>query len=198
MTGMNMKDSHSCGGAADGNAQDLTPAMTALVARTRDILSRGTDGKSMEALEKAVAAAMHAPDLLTPAQKECAAACYRRHVVHVDKTVPFTILSLVWRPGQKTPVHGHRAWCAVGIAQGGIDVETFHCREDGTLEKKETIPCRVGATCIETPGDGDIHRLSNGSHGLAVSLHIYGLDLTEDPAQINVIFDEALCQGGQP
>lgn len=172
------------------------PGLCTLIERTKQALADGACESAMAELEDAIVAAIKDKDLLTPAQKEGGDKCYHRHILHADKETPFTILSLVWRPGQASPIHGHRAWCAVGIAEGCLRVETFLPCPDGTLDKDGEIECRAGATCIEKPDESDVHRLSNCGNDTAVSIHIYGFDLSNDPAQINEVFDDSLWLGG--
>jgi 3-mercaptopropionate dioxygenase len=54
------------------------------------------------------------PDLLRDISCPCSPDRYVRHLLHAAED--HTILALVWRPGQMSPVHGHHSWCALGIA----------------------------------------------------------------------------------
>ena len=81
---------------------------------------------------------------------------------------------MVWRPGQKTVIHDHIAWCVFGVLQG-VEYETLY-RADGDHLTE------IGRTANQT-GDvsgfappGDIHRVHNTGDETAISLHIYGAD----------------------
>ena len=71
----------------------------------------------------AVAAAM--PDLLTPELRAPRAGCYARHTIAADPAGRFTLLSIVWGPGQFTPPHAHDAWCAYAVAENTL-TETLY------------------------------------------------------------------------
>ena len=55
---------------------------------------------------------------------------YARRLIHADPDGRFCVLSLVWIPGQASPVHAHRAWCALGVHCGELE-ESFFALADG-------------------------------------------------------------------
>jgi hypothetical protein len=76
---------------------------------------------------RAVAAALKPflglPDLLCHMSCPCSPDRYVRHLLHAG--ADYTVLALVWRPGQMSPVHGHRSWCALGIHHGCMTETLF-------------------------------------------------------------------------
>ena len=52
------------------------------------------------------------PDLLTDEQRLGSPDGYRSHTLHVEPDGSFSIVDLVWRPGQLTRIHDHITWCA--------------------------------------------------------------------------------------
>jgi predicted metal-dependent enzyme (double-stranded beta helix superfamily) len=98
---------------------------------------------------------------------------YRTHLVHAEADGSFSIAAMVWRPGQQTPVHDHVAWCVTGVIQG-IEYEEIFDAALRPVERRENPP---GTVCGFAP-PGDIHRVRNCGTGVAVSMHIYGADLT--------------------
>ena len=50
-------------------------------------------------------------DLLTPEQREGDPDRYRQHVLHAEPDGSFSVVALVWLPGQRTAVHDHVSWC---------------------------------------------------------------------------------------
>jgi predicted metal-dependent enzyme (double-stranded beta helix superfamily) len=38
---------------------------------------------------------------------------------------PFSIIAVVWRPGQLTRIHDHMTWCVFGVIQGVEHEELF-------------------------------------------------------------------------
>jgi predicted metal-dependent enzyme (double-stranded beta helix superfamily) len=47
------------------------------------------------------------PSILTPQQRAGDPERYRSHVLHAEPDGSFSIVGLVWRPGQVTPIHDH-------------------------------------------------------------------------------------------
>jgi len=106
---------------------------------------------------------------------------YRQYVLHVEPGGVFTIAALVWLPGQKTPIHDHVSWCTVGVYQG-CEFEVQYACSDAS---PKSPPAVLGSTFHKagevqalSPGS-DIHAVENPGPGIAISLHIYGADLSE-------------------
>ena len=58
------------------------------------------------------------PDVLTAEQRLGSPDGYRSHTLHVEPDGSFSIIALVWRPGQVTRIHDHMTWCVFGVIQG--------------------------------------------------------------------------------
>src|SRR6185437_16108811 len=58
------------------------------------------------------------PDLLSPRQLAGDPAGYQSHLVHAEPDGSFSVVVMVWRPGQVTPVHDHLSWCVTAVLQG--------------------------------------------------------------------------------
>ena len=43
---------------------------------------------------------------------------YRQYLLHCDPLERFCVVSFVWGPGQRTPVHNHTVWGLVGMLRG--------------------------------------------------------------------------------
>ncbi|WP_458214925.1 cysteine dioxygenase [Paracidovorax citrulli] len=115
--------------------------------------------------------------MLTPEQREGSADHYVRHLVHADPLGRFSAMLLVWRPGQWSPVHGHRTWCAYRVLQGAL--RERHYRWDPSAGA--AVPCggadRPAGSLICVPaGLGHIHAFGNEGDAVAVSLHLYGVE----------------------
>jgi 3-mercaptopropionate dioxygenase len=59
-----------------------------------------------------------AADILTPAQRAGDPLSYQCHLLHAEADGSFSVVALVWRPGQATPVHDHVTWCVMAVIQG--------------------------------------------------------------------------------
>ena len=190
------------GGSGSGALDSVSPPIQAFVQTMEAVLGDVAEGRAGEAdigpaAMNALAEVLAAPDLLTTAQCQGAADCYRRHLLYADPQGRFTALCLVWRPGQASVVHGHTAWCTVGVVSGVAHEERFDVVEDEDeggvravhLEGRDADH-RPGAVLMTRPGPDGVHRISNRGPDDLVSIHVYGRDLTVDPTLINVVYDE--------
>ena len=64
-------------------------------------------------------------DVLTAEQRLGSPDGYRGHTLHVEPDGSFSIVGLVWRPGQITRIHDHVTWCVFGVIQGVEHEELF-------------------------------------------------------------------------
>lgn len=145
-------------------------------------LARGGDAASA-----ARAAAQRLPQLLanrsllTAEQRRADHEGYAQHLLHVDPEGRFSVVALVWQPGQSTPVHDHVAWCVVGVYEGE-ELETRYRVEAGGGGPR---PVPTGAerhlrgevVWLLPDGEGDLHRVSNPTDRTAISIHVYGADI---------------------
>ncbi|CAG9183491.1 hypothetical protein LMG23992_05001 [Cupriavidus laharis] len=115
---------------------------------------------------------------------------YARHLVYADPLARFSAMLLVWRPGQSSPVHGHRTWCAYRVLRGTLserhyqwDPATQRATQTGSAER------RAGATFSVPAGLQHIHALGNASDAIAVSLHLYGVDQDQISTGVNLLVE---------
>ena len=114
-----------------------------------------------------------AADVLTPAQRLGSPDGYRSHTLHVEPDGSFSVVGLVWRPAQITRIHDHITWCAFAVIQGVEHEELFDA--DGTMMGRSEN--HVGDVSGFAP-PGDIHRVHNTGEETAISIHVYGTDVT--------------------
>lgn len=131
------------------------------------------------------------PGLLDDDHCLCQPETYRRHVLYADPKKRFTILALVWRPGHVTPVHGHRAWGAVGVYEGRPNVALFDCPQDEAGERrpvlKSDVACGPGDVTHVHAGYDDVHKIYNATEERIITIHVYGRDLVQEPESINLL-----------
>lgn len=161
-----------------------TERLDALVKDVREAVGRGLppDVTAYLVGEK-LAPHLGAPDLLAPAQYEGDPDDYRQHLLHAETDGSFSIVALVWLPGQATPVHDHVSWCVTGVHQGEEHERRYRlvpaepAGGSARLVATEDVVNPEGSVCGFAP-PGDIHRVWNGGEGKAVSLHLYGADIS--------------------
>ena len=124
------------------------------------------------------------PDVLTPEQRLGSPDGYRSHTLHVEPDGSFSIIALVWRPGQVTRIHDHLTWCVFGVIQGVEHEELF----DADLNLVGESDNHVGDVSGFAP-PGDIHRVHNTSGTTAISIHVYGTDVTRTGSSVRRYYD---------
>ena len=148
--------------------------LSPLVAGTRTAVERRADWDETAQLVTAqLRRHLPTPDVLTPEQRLGSAEDYCAHNLHVEPDGSFSIVALVWRPGQITRVHDHVSWCVLGVIQGVEHEELF----DADLNVIGESENHVGHVSGFAP-PGDIHRVHNTADTTAISIHIYGTDVT--------------------
>jgi predicted metal-dependent enzyme (double-stranded beta helix superfamily) len=128
------------------------------------------------------------PSLLEARHCEPADDRYRQHLVHVHPAGRYSIVALVWRPGQATPIHDHRCWCVVGVWRGLERETTYDLRDDSRspyLVKRKSVHSAPGEVSVLVPPQEDIHRVENSGTELAISIHVYGDDISVLGSSIN-------------
>ena len=105
----------------------------------------------------------------------------RRVVLHAEPT--FSVQAVVWAPGHSTAVHDHRSWCAFRVLAGSVEEARYRRDRDGIgLVARTVLP--VGETTGFAPPD-DIHSVGNVGSIVAVTLHVYGVDLGDGGSAVS-------------
>lgn len=159
-----------------------TPGTTldSLIAGVRAAVRASADPATVaEGVADALRASIAAPGLLAAEQLVPDPTHYRQHVLHVEPDGSFSIVALVWLPGQATPIHDHVSWCVVGVRQGNEHEVVYRLVEaDGASWLEQTgVSTNVTGSVAALVPPGDIHHVANQGDDLAVSLHVYGADI---------------------
>jgi predicted metal-dependent enzyme (double-stranded beta helix superfamily) len=129
------------------------------------------------------------PEILTGDQREGDPAGYLSHLLHTEPDGSFSIVAMVWLPGQVTPVHDHVTWCVFGVLQGAEHEELFALADNGgRLVRVGSAENQTGQVSGFAP-PGDIHRVRNIGRGVTISLHIYGADISRLGCSIRREYD---------
>ena len=149
-----------------------------LTALRRAVRQHGDWDQTSRRVARALRRHLPGPDILTAAEREGDPGAYRQHLLHAEADGSFSVVGLVWRPGQITPIHDHVTWCVIGVLQGAEYEELFALREGGTvLEEVGTNAGAAGDVSGFAP-PGDIHRVRNSGDTVAISMHVYGADIS--------------------
>ena len=112
---------------------------------------------------------------------------YQTHLVHAEPDGSFSIVVMVWRPGQATPVHDHLSWCCTAVLQGTEYEEVYAVRGDH-LEVIARNANPVGTVSGFAP-PGDVHLVRNIGDTVAVSMHVYGTDIARVGSSVRRVYD---------
>ncbi len=149
--------------------RDFIQGMTRLAEAAPPLERWFTEGRDM------LAALVRHDDWLPDAFAEPGPS-YRQYLLHCDPLERFSVVSFVWGPGQRTPVHNHMTWGLVGMLRG----------EEVSTTILPGVPMREGQVdrlrpgeviCVE-PGAEDIHVVENAfAHRISISIHVYGANI---------------------
>jgi predicted metal-dependent enzyme (double-stranded beta helix superfamily) len=170
----------------------LSPPLEGLVRDVRGVVARHLPARrTAEAVAALLRPVLGVPGLLTAEQREGDPDRYRQHLLHVEPDGAFSVVALVWLPGQSTTIHDHVSWCTVGVHEG-CESETRY-RLTGPEVRSRLVET---GRCVNRPGEvsavappGDIHRVANAGPGTAISLHVYGADVRALGSSIRRTYD---------
>lgn len=155
-----------------------TPDEAALLARGRELLS-----------------ALIADDRWLP--ETCAQAqdgAYRQYLLHCDPLERFSVVSFVWGPGARTPIHNHTVWGLIGMLRGAELCREYEPqiqsgasgarqatsiaqsnRPDRVVPQGQEHTLRQGMIEAVSPTVGDWHVVANAVPDRpSISIHVYG------------------------
>ena len=103
---------------------------------------------------------------------------YRQYLLYCDPLERFSVVSFVWGPGQRTPVHDHTVWGLIGMLRGAEISRSYAAEPCGRLAatgEEQLIP---GAITAVSPLIGDIHEVENAlTDRPSISIHAYGANI---------------------
>jgi predicted metal-dependent enzyme (double-stranded beta helix superfamily) len=119
---------------------------------------------------------------LAPQHFRSSDAGYTRNLVFSAPDDSLSLYSIVWLPGQWTPVHDHGSWGVVGVVEGVLEERSYvrlspdrGANEDIELARGGTVLLRHGAVTSFVPNPDHIHVTGVPTERpRAVSLHLYG------------------------
>ena len=151
-------------GREERGGSDITPEGETLIAPTRGCVS-DESGASRE--------------------RKSAGACVRvGGLLHGDAPIALSAWAKSKLPGQVTRIHDHMTWCAFGVIQGVEHEDLF----DADLNLIGAGDNHVGDVSGFAP-PGDIHRVHNTADTTAISIHVYGTDVTRIGSSVRRYYD---------
>ncbi|HLK16595.1 MAG TPA: cysteine dioxygenase family protein [Fimbriimonadaceae bacterium] len=109
---------------------------------------------------------------------------YARRLVHRDPAMRYSMVAMVWGPGQGTPLHDHDGhWCVECVYRGRIKVVSYSPVGDldaGVVQfkpEKQVMAGVADAGALIPPFD--YHTIENADQTPSVTLHVYSEELTQ-------------------
>lgn len=100
---------------------------------------------------------------------------YQQYLLYADPLDRFSIVSFVWGPGQRTPVHNHTVWGMVGQLRGEEKGTPYYRQSDGCFTAGESTISSPGHVDTVSPNTHDIHVVENHlTDQTSISIHVYG------------------------
>jgi predicted metal-dependent enzyme (double-stranded beta helix superfamily) len=126
------------------------------------------------------------PEILTPEQLAGDPDGYQTHLLYLEPNGSFSVTVMVWLPGQETPIHDHLTWCVTAVMRGTEYEETYAPDGDSlrVVARKENHVGDIGA--FAPPGD--IHLVRNAGRDVAVSMHVYGTDISRVGSSVRRVY----------
>lgn len=161
-----------------------SPQVAELIRR----LDRAVDESDLDALCEGVKTALIdavAPgaELLPPAFLAPSAERYARRLLHMDPAGRYSVVVMVWGPGQATPLHDHAGqWCVECVYRGRIHVASYDVdapAPDGALRFKRVadVTAAVSSAGSLIP-PYEYHTIRNPDGAPAVTIHVYRGEMT--------------------
>lgn len=102
---------------------------------------------------------------------------YQQYLLHCDPLERFSVVSFVWGPGQKTPVHDHTVWGLIGMLRGAEMCHEYTV-VDGALSAGASHRILPGEIDRVSPTVGDVHKVANAlTERPSISIHVYGANI---------------------
>jgi predicted metal-dependent enzyme (double-stranded beta helix superfamily) len=168
-----------------------TPLAADLVGKIREVVARvHTPELTSYLVAELLGFYLGDPGLLTQAQQQGDPEGYRQHVLHAEEDGSFSVVALVWLPGQRTCIHDHVSWCVTGVHQGQESERRYRLAsacEVARLVPTEDVVNPIGSVDGFAP-PGDIHRVWNSGTDTAISIHVYGADVVRLGSSIRRVY----------
>jgi predicted metal-dependent enzyme (double-stranded beta helix superfamily) len=103
---------------------------------------------------------------------------YRQYLLFCDPLERFSVVSFVWGPGQKTPIHDHTVWGLIGMLRGAEISRNYTVGGDDGLVSAGEARLAPGDVAAVSPEIGDVHQVENAlTDRPSISIHAYGANI---------------------
>ena len=158
------------------SARSLAPLREFLATTTAIVEQAMAEPERVAAVSAALAKLIAQDDWLPEAAALAHPEHYQQYLLHCDPRERFSVVSFVWGPGQRTPVHDHMVWGLIGMLRGAETGQAFRRDATGALVPDgPPVTLRPGDIEMVSPRTGDIHQVANAHDDrVSISIHVYG------------------------
>ena len=154
---------------SEGKLLSFVKELSLLLNENPDEVIIFTKGKQL--LEKLIAVDDWLPEEFTKPHPQY----YQQYLLYADPLDRFSIVSFVWGPGQKTPIHNHTVWGMVGQLRGEEKGTPYYRKPNGVFEAGKACISSPGHVDTVSPDTHDIHVVENNlADKTSISIHVYG------------------------
>lgn len=156
-----------------------SPLRDFVQAATRILAQQQPEAQILAALRPPLASLLRTDDWLPAELAQPHPNVYCQYLLHADALERFSVVSFVWGPGQKTPVHDHTVWGLIGMLRGAEIAQPFGHTQGGRLVPRGAAQhLRPGQIEAVSPSLGDIHQVRNAfDDRTSISIHVYGANI---------------------
>lgn len=162
--------------AGPAASEPIAPLRDFVIAMTQLVAHRSDERELLDAGRTMLAQLVSRDDWLPEAFARPDARSYRQYLLHADPLERFSVVSFVWGPGQRTPIHDHTVWGLIGMLRGAERCQRYARGDDGRLRPSgaESL-LRPGEVDAVSPRIGDVHVVANAlDDAPSISIHVYG------------------------
>ncbi len=106
---------------------------------------------------------------------------YQQFLLHADSAQRFSVVSFVWGPGQRTPIHDHTVWGLIGVLRGAEQAQSFAWQQETLQPVGQPDLLQAGQVEAVSPNSStlhDVHQVSNAFvDRVSISIHVYGANI---------------------
>lgn len=161
------------------NLHDINPLREFIIQMTHLVSKESNELKLLEESKKHLKTLLSSDTWLPESCAIPHPEHYQQYLLHADPLERFSVVSFVWGPGQKTPIHDHTVWGLIGMLRGAEIGQRYIRTESGEIAPsgKESL-LSPGDIEVVSPTVGDIHVVKNAySDKTSISIHIYGANI---------------------
>jgi 3-mercaptopropionate dioxygenase len=150
-----------------------------VLATTRAVEQHADEATLLPIVRRHLADLVAHDDWLPDALAQPDAQHYRQYLLHADPLGRFSVVSFVWGPGQRTPVHDHTVWGLIGMLRGQEVSQPYAPDANGRpVPQGPPVTLQLGDVEAVSPAIGDIHLVRNAhADRTSVSIHVYGANI---------------------